>query len=83
MQVLHPEHLGQRHRLVVAGVVEDAEDHRVAVVVAQRHRLGRAGDLVALGLVVAQHVGAQRALPAVGAGRLVVGDALRRAPAAW
>jgi hypothetical protein len=78
LRVLDPEHLRQRHRLVVAGVVKHAEDHRVVVVVAQRHRPRRAADLVALGLVVAEHVGAQRPLAAVGTGRLVVGDALRR-----
>ena len=78
LRILDPEDLRQRYRLVVAGVVEDAEDHRVVVVVAQCHRPRRAADLVALGLVVAEHVGAQRALAAVGAGSLVVGDALRR-----
>ncbi len=44
--------------------------------VAQRYRLGRAGDFVALRLVVPEHVGAQRALPAVRARSLVVGDAV-------
>jgi hypothetical protein len=76
--ILDPEDLCQRHRLVVAGVVKDAEDHRVVVVVAQRHRPGRTAEFVALGLVVTENVRAQRPLAAVGAGRLVVGDALRR-----
>jgi hypothetical protein len=78
LRVLDPEHLRQRHRLVVAGVMKHAEDHRVVVVVAQRHRSRRAADLVALGLVVAEDVGAQRPLATVGTRRLVVGDALRR-----
>jgi hypothetical protein len=78
LRVLDPEHLRQRHRLVVTGVVKDAEDHRVVVVVAQRHRPRRAADLVALRLVVAEDVRAQRPFAAVGPGGLVVGDALRR-----
>jgi hypothetical protein len=78
LRVLQPEHLGQRHRLVVALVAEHAEDDRVARRVAQRHRFGAARHLVALALVVAQHVGAQRALAGIRPGRLVVGHALRR-----
>ncbi|EXI77474.1 MAG: hypothetical protein AW10_03663 [Candidatus Accumulibacter appositus] len=78
LRVLDPEHLRQRHRLVVAGVVKDAEDHRVVVVVAQCHRPRRTADFVALGLVVPEHVGAQGPLAAVGTGSLVVGDALCR-----
>ena len=74
--LLEPEHLGQAHGLVVAGVVEHAEDHRVAAGLAQAERARGAGDLVALGLVVAEHVGAQAALAGVGAGGLVVGDAV-------
>ncbi|KFB71134.1 MAG: hypothetical protein AW09_003748 [Candidatus Accumulibacter phosphatis] len=78
LRVLDPEHLRQRHRLVVTGVVKDAEDHRVVVMVAQGYRPSRTADLVALGFVMAEHVGTQRALATVGAGSLVVGDALRR-----
>ena len=76
--VLHPEHLCQRHGLVVARVVKNAQDHRKVVVVAQRHGFGAARHLVALRLVVPQHVGAQRALLGIRACGLVVGDALRR-----
>ena len=53
------EHLGEGDVLVEALVVEMAEDHRIAV--AQRHRLGAEAGFAALGLVVTQHVGAQRA----------------------
>ena len=75
---LHPEHLGQCHRLVVACVVENTQDHRVAVGLAQAHRLGRTGDLIAFGFVMPQYVGAQRPLFAVRACSLVVGDAVGR-----
>ena len=78
MRLLEPEHLSQRHGLVVAGVVEHTQDHRIAVGLAQRHGPPRAALLVALGLVVAQHIRAQRALARVGPGGLVVGDALGR-----
>ena len=78
LRVLQPEDLGQRHGLVVALVAEDAEDDRVARRIAQRHRPGAARDLVALALVVAQHVGAQGPLAGIRPGRLVVGHAMRR-----
>ena len=78
LRFFHPEHLGQRHGLVVACVMEHAQDHRIAVLVAQAHRLGRAGDFVALGFVVPQHVGTQRSFLAVRTGRLVVGNAVGR-----
>lgn len=74
--VAHPEHLGDRHLGLVAGVAEHAEDDRERAAVAQRDRLGGPGRLVAFGLVVAEDVGAQRPLPGVGAGRLVVRDPL-------
>jgi hypothetical protein len=46
LRVLDPEHLRQRHRLVVAGVVKDAEDHRV--VLWSRSATGRAVPLTSL-----------------------------------
>ena len=73
-----PEHLGEGHGLLVARVAKHAQDDRVGVVVAQRHGPGDAAERAAFGLVVAQNVGAQRAFPAPGASRLVVGRALRR-----
>ena len=76
LAILEPEYLCQAYRLVVAGVVEHPEDHRVAAGIAQAERARGAGDLVALGFVVAEHVGAQAALAGVGAGGLVVGDAV-------
>ncbi len=78
LRLAQPEYLCQRDRLVVAGVVEDAQDHAGLPAVAQAHRTRRASALVALGLVVAQHVGAQRALARFGPRGLVVGDAVRR-----
>ena len=77
VRLLHPEYLRQCHGLVVARVVEHPQNDRVGVGVAQTHRLGRAGDLVALGLVVAEYIGTQRPFPAVGAGGFVVGYPLR------
>ena len=71
-----PEHLGQAHGRVVAGVGKDTEDHAVGGAVPQRHRPGGPGDLVTLGLVVAEHVRAQAPLAGVSPGGLVVGDAL-------
>jgi len=76
--VFEPEHLGQRHGLVVALVAKHAQHHGKARGVAQRHRARAAGELVALALVVAQHVGAQGALARIGPGGLVVGHALPR-----
>ena len=73
-----PEHLGEGHGLLVAGVVKQGEDDRVAVVVTERHRARRTARVAAFGLVVAEDIGAQRAFPALGTGRLVVGDPLRR-----
>ncbi len=78
LRVFQPEHLGQRHGLVVALVAKHRQDDRVARRIAQRHRPAAPGDLVALALVVAQHVGAQAALAGIGPGGLVVGHALRR-----
>ena len=78
VRLLEPEHLRQRHRLVIAGVLEHAENHRVAAMIAQGHRATRATELAALRLVVPEHVRAQRSLARVGAGGLVVGDAVRR-----
>jgi len=77
-RILHPENLRQGHRLEIAGVMENTQDHRIAVVITQRNRLGSTARLIALGLVMAEHIGSQRALLAVGAGGLVVDNALRR-----
>ena len=74
--VLDPEHLSDGDGLVERFIVEHAEDHAQCRVVAQRDRLRRTADLVAFGLVVAQHVGAQRTFLGFGAGRLVVGDSV-------
>ena len=76
--IFEPEHLRQRDGLVKPGVVEHAQDHRIAAGIAQCDGFGVAAGLIALRLVVAQHVRSQRALARVGPGRLVVGDALRR-----
>ena len=76
--LLEPEDLGQGHRLVKTGVVKHAQHHRVAVLLAQGHRPAGAALLVAFALEVAQHVAAQAALACIGAGRLVVGHAVRR-----
>jgi len=73
-----PEHLGDGDGCVVPLVAEDAQDHAVPGAVAERDRLGGPGDLVAFGLVVAEHVGAQRAFPDLGARGLVVGDPVGR-----
>ncbi len=78
VRLLHPEHLRQCHRVPIGGVVEHPEDDGIRAGVAQRDRLGAAAGLVALGLVVAQHVGPQGPLFALCASGLVVGDALRR-----
>ena len=64
LRIRDPEHLGQGHGLVVALVPEYAEDDRVVAGVAQRDGAGGDAQLVAFGLVVAQHVGAQGPLPA-------------------
>ena len=77
-RVLQPEHLRQRHRLVVAGVVEHGQDHRVTVRPPQRHRPAGATQFAASSLVVAQHIAAQRAFAGIGAGGLVVGHAVGR-----
>ncbi len=77
LRVFEPEHLGQRHGLVVALVAKHRQDDRVARRIAQRHRPAAARDLVALAFVVAQHVGAQGALAGIGPSGLVVGHALR------
>ena len=77
LRILHPEHLRDGDGLVIASVVEHAKDDAVAVVVAQRNRLGRATHLVALGFVVTEHIGTQRALFVVGTRRLVVCNAMR------
>ena len=73
-----PEQLGDGDGGVVPLVAEDTEDHAVPGAVAERDRPGGPGDLVALGLVVAEHVGAQRAFPHLGARGLVVGDPVGR-----
>ena len=76
--VAHPEHLGERDRGVVALVAEYAEDHAEPGAVAQPDRPGGAGDLVALRLVEAEDVRAERPLPGLRARRLVVGNAVGR-----
>ena len=78
LRVFQPEHLGQGDGLVIAGVVKHAQDDRITVRPTQRHRPARtAALLIALGLVMAQHIAAQAALPGIGPGRLVVGHAVR------
>ncbi len=77
MRVLQPEDLGQGDDLVIADVVEDAEDDGVVRRTAQCYGLSGAGGIVAFALVVAQHVGAQRAFAGIGPSGLVVGHALR------
>ena len=57
---------------------QHAQNHRIAVLSAQGHRLGVTAALVALGFVMPQHIRAQRAFPRVSACRLVVGNALGR-----
>src|SRR5690606_5716004 len=78
LRVAYPEHLRERDVLIVTLVVEVTEDDRIAVVVAQRDGLRGETRLAALGLVVTEHVGLERALTRFGARGLVVGDALRR-----
>ena len=78
LAVAQPEQLGQGDVLVVAGMVELRENHRVAIEVTQGNGLGGQGAVAALGLIVAKHVGAQATLALFGAGGLVVGDALGR-----
>ena len=60
--VLQVEDLGEGDRLVVTLVGEDAEQDAELRGVPQRDGAGPASDLVPLGLVVAEHVGAQRPL---------------------
>src|SRR5258708_8601348 len=72
------EHLGEADGRVVPGVGEDTEDNAVIRTVAKRRRFRGASDLVALGFVVAERVGAQAPLRGVSPGRLVVRDALGR-----
>lgn len=76
--VPQPKPLSQRHVLAVPFVVEVSEDHRVTVVIPQRHRLCGQPRLAALGLVVAQNVGTQAPLLHLCARRLVVGNPLSR-----
>ena len=52
----NPEHLGQGHGLLVAGVVKHPQDDRETVVVTERDGTGRAAHLVAFGFVVAEDV---------------------------
>src|SRR5690606_36343855 len=78
LRIAYPEHLRERDVLVVALVIEVAEDHRIAVVVAKRDGLRGKTRFAALGLVVAEHVGLERALARLRAGGLVVRDPLRR-----
>ena len=59
--------------------MKDTEDDGITVMVAQRNRLGRPRDLVALRLVVTEHIGAQGPLLAVGSGSFVVGNPLAQA----
>ncbi|OQA09073.1 MAG: hypothetical protein BWY66_00721 [bacterium ADurb.Bin374] len=75
--IFQPEHLRQRDGVVISFVIENAEDDGIPVRVAQAHRFRRKARLAPLGLVMAKHVGTQRALPEVGAGGLVVGDPVR------
>ena len=78
LRVLYPEHLCQRHGLVKACVVKYAQNHRVIIVVPQRHRFGGAASVVALRLVMSQHVGSKRAFPVVRTGRFVVRNLVGR-----
>src|SRR5690606_23957899 len=68
LRVAYPKHLRERDVLVVALVVEVAEDDGVAVVVAQRDRLRSEAGVAALGFIVAEHVGLERALARFRAG---------------
>lgn len=75
--VAHREDLREGDRLVVPLVGEDPQDHRVVRHSAQRDRTGGPGRVVALGLVVTEHVRTQVTLTGLGSGGLVVGDAVR------
>jgi len=70
--------LGQGHRLVITGVIKDAEDYRIFVVVAQCDRFGAAKRILAFRFKKPKDIRAKCALPGVGPGCLVVGDALAR-----
>src|ERR1700674_3770535 len=76
--LFHPEDLRERDGLVIPGVMKGAQNDGVVVVISQSNGLRVAGRLVALGFVVAEHVGTKRPFLAVRAGGLVVGNAVRR-----
>ena len=68
---LGPEDLRQRDVLPQRLVEKAAEQHRVAVRTAQRHRLRRKTRFAALALVAPEEISLQTALAAGGAGRLI------------
>ena len=74
--VLDPEYLRQGNGLVVTGVVKNAKDYRIAVVITQGYRPRGATDFVTLRFVITQHVGLERALLAARTRRLVVSDTM-------
>src|SRR5262245_27067782 len=73
-----PEHLPETDMGAVPLVVEHPEQDREGVRTAQGDRMGGAGLLVAFGLVVTQHIRAQRAFSGLGARGLVVRDPVCR-----
>ena len=77
-RILEPEYLRERDRLLIALVAEFAEQYRIAAVIAQRDGARAHADIAALGLEVFEHIGTQRALARVGAGRLVIRDLVGR-----
>ena len=73
----NPEDLGEAHGLLVVLVAEDADDHGIAVAVAQRDGAGHAG-VAAFRLVVAENIGSQHAFAVLRPRSLVIGNAVRR-----
>ena len=77
-RILESEYLRERDRLLIALVAEFAEQYRIAAVIAQRDGARAHAGIAAPGLEVSEHIGTQRALARVGAGRLVVLDLVGR-----
>ena len=75
---LHPKDLRQGDGFPVAGIMENAEDHRVAIDIAQCDRLGTAQGFLPLRFVIAEDIGLERTFATVGPGRLVVGNSMTR-----
>ncbi len=78
VRILKGEHLCERDFLLEAVVAEPAQDDRIGVEIAQRHRFGNEPRFAAFRFIVPENVRLQVSFLGIRAGSFVVGNLLSR-----